>query len=62
MAYPTVELQGRTIILMDEFMDHGAVAASNWTPDTFVEIREAAKRHPDAVAFGHVAGHWVPAA
>jgi len=26
------------------------------------ELRQSARLHPDAVAFGYVAGRWVPAA
>lgn len=58
---PTVELQGKTLVLL------GGASADKDTGKA-VDIKEndqlqgAARRNPDAVAFGYVAGRWVPVA
>jgi hypothetical protein len=64
MALPRVILRGRKIILLSGFKNE---PKENNKPDAFVvdaedKLRLAAKRNPDAVAFGYVAGEWVASA
>ncbi len=64
MALPKIVLRGRKIILLSGFQD-GAKEKSK--PDALVvdaedKLRLAAKRNPDAVAFGYVAGEWIASA
>jgi hypothetical protein len=67
MACPKIEVRGKRVILLSGY--HASVKAAR----TAVEIKEddvkaadellqSARLHPDAVAFGYVAGRWVPAA
>ena len=61
MEFVTIELQGKKVILLN-----GAHAEKD--TGTRVEIEapdkllDAARRDPDAVAFGYMSGHWVAAA
>ncbi len=65
MALPKIILRGRKIILLSGFKDvpedkstkHRAVVV-----DAKDKLWLAAKRNPDAVAFGYVAGEWVASA
>ena len=65
MALPKIVLRGRKIILLSGFNDgpkdkstkHCALVV-----DAEDKLRLAAKRDPDAVAFGYVAGEWIAAA
>jgi hypothetical protein len=64
MALPKVILRGRKIILLSGFKNgaketnkHDALVV-----DEEAKLRLAAKRNPDAVAFGYVAGEWIAAA
>ena len=65
MALPKIVMRGRKIILLSGFKDgptdkrtkHRAVVV-----DAEDKLRLAAKRDPDAVAFGYVAGEWIAAA
>lgn len=67
MACPNIEVRGKRVILLSGF--HDAVKAARHQV-TLVEadvkevdeLRQSARLHPDAVAFGFVAGRWVPAA
>ena len=64
MALPKIVLRGRKIILLSGFKNG---AREKNKPEALVvdaedKLRQAAKRHPDAVAFGYVAGEWVAAA
>ena len=65
MALPKIVLRGRKIILLSGFKD-GAQDKSTkhraLVVDAKDKLRQAAKRDPDAVAFGYVAGHWIAAA
>jgi hypothetical protein len=65
MALPRIVLRGRKIILLSGFKD-GAKDKSTkhraLVVDAKDKLRQAAKRDPDAVAFGYVAGHWIAAA
>lgn len=67
MACPSIEVRGKRVILLSGFRDSvDAARASVVIKDADVksaeELQQSAKRHPDAVAFGFVAGRWVPAA
>ena len=65
MALPKIILRGRKIILLSGFKDgpedkgthHRALVV-----DAKDKLKLAARRNPDAVAFGYVAGEWVAAA
>jgi hypothetical protein len=65
MALPKIVLRGRKVILLSGFKDapenqstkHRALVV-----DAEDKLRMAAKRNPDAVAFGFVAGEWVASA
>lgn len=67
MAYPRIEVRGKRVILLSGYSGTvGAARAVEVIKDADVsaaeELRQSARRHPDAVAFGYVAGRWVPAA
>jgi len=67
MACPRIEVRGKRVILLSGFHDKvDAARASVVIKDGDVKavdlLQQSAKRHPDAVAFGYVAGRWVPAA
>jgi hypothetical protein len=67
MALPRIVLRGREVILLSGFKDvpedrkartrHGGLVVN--AED---KLKLAAKRNPDAVAFGYVAGEWVASA
>ena len=61
MEFVTIELLGKKVILLN------GVSADNKTDKTLEieapdNLREAALRNPDAVAFGFVSGRWVAGA
>lgn len=67
MVCPKIEVRGKRVILLSGF--HDVVKAAR--PQAVLaeadvkevdELRQSARLHPDAVAFGYVAGRWVPAA
>jgi len=67
MACPRIEVRGKRVILLSGF--HGSYAGARASVDVkdadvkeAEELRQSARLHPDAVAFGYVAGRWVPAA
>jgi hypothetical protein len=67
MACPTIEVRGKQVILLSGFHDsvdaaRAAVEIQDEDVKAAEELRRSARRHPDAVAFGYVAGRWVPAA
>jgi hypothetical protein len=67
MACPTIEVRGKQVILLSGFRDtvdaaRAAVEIQDEDVKAAEELRQSARRHPDAVAFGYVAGRWVPAA
>jgi len=65
MALPRIVLRGRKIILLSGFKDgakNKGVKHRALVVDAKDKLRQAAKRDPDAVAFGYVAGHWIAAA
>ena len=64
MALQKIVLRGRKIILLSGFKNAPKEKSKR---DAFVvdaedKLRLAAKRNPDAVAFGYVAGEWIAAA
>lgn len=65
MALPKVALRGRKVILLSGFTDEND-RTDAMRPGVIVDARDklllAAKRNPDAVAFGYVAGVWVASA
>jgi hypothetical protein len=67
MAYPRIEVRGKRVILLSGY--NGTLKAARAVEvikeadvSAAEELRQSARRHPDAVAFGYVAGRWVPAA
>jgi hypothetical protein len=62
MALPKILLRGRTIILLSGFRDDASNFVGAVVVDDEDKLQQAAKRNPDAVAFGYVAGEWIAAA
>jgi hypothetical protein len=67
MALPKVVLRGRKVILLSGFKDvpekkKGGSAKHRLVVDAKGKLKKAARRNPDAVAFGYVAGQWIAAA
>jgi hypothetical protein len=63
MALPKIVLRGRKIILLSGFTDGPKDKSKRaLVVDAEDKLRLAAKRNPDAVAFGYVAGEWIAAA
>src|SRR5262245_13519473 len=68
MACPKVVLCGKTVFLLSGY-DKAKVKAAlekgeRKLPDIIAvkELKQSASQNPDAVAFGYVAGKWMPAA
>jgi hypothetical protein len=67
MPCPVVKILGKKIILLNGYHNNPRTkfTKNSVKPskiDGIRNLRQCAKRHPDAVAFGFVAGRWVPAA
>lgn len=65
MALPKIVMRGRKIILLSGFKDATADASTSrrsLVVNAEDKLRRAAKKHPDAVAFGYVAGEWIASA
>lgn len=67
MALPRIVLRGRKVILLSGFKDvpenkKGRSVKHRLVVDAEDKLKQAAKRNPDAVAFGYVAGEWVASA
>jgi len=65
MALPRIVVRGKVIILLSGFKDEAKVTSKSVcgvVVDDEVKLQQAAKRNPDAVAFGYVAGEWIAAA
>lgn len=65
MALPKVDVHGKQVILLSGFIDETKAARSTIRPisiDAEKKLNQAALSNPDAVAFGYVAGRWIPAA
>ncbi len=61
MSCPTINIDQKKVILLSGFeWKHGAKRPLVIKSLTQLEL--AAKKHGDAVAFGYVAGKWMPAA
>jgi hypothetical protein len=53
-----IELEGKKLFVLNGLMtDQG-----EQTPEVLDELILAARKDPDAVAFGRMAGRWIPAA
>jgi len=61
MKFPTVEVQGRKLILLSG-VSAGKTAGEMIDPDALDKLRDAFRKNPDAVAFGYTRGRWVAAA
>ena len=67
MACPKTEVRGKRVILISGFPDsvdarNATVVVKSADVKAADGLQQSAKLHPDAVAFGYVAGRWVPAA
>jgi hypothetical protein len=64
MALPKIVLRGRKIILLSGFKNGPKEKNRRdaLVVDAEDKLRLAARRNPDAVAFGYVAGEWVASA
>lgn len=65
MALPRIVLRGRKVILLSGFKDvpeDRNAKRHRLVVDEKDKLKRAAKRNPDAVAFGYVAGEWVASA
>lgn len=66
MALPKIVLRGRKIILLSGFKDYEKDESGKKRRGVIVDaedkLKQAAKRNPDAVAFGYVAGEWIASA
>ncbi len=67
MSCPQVEIQGRKLILVSGYSDGPQTTSdkpvsTSLEIDAIKELRQSANQHPDAVAFGYIAGKWIPAA
>ena len=62
MALPRIVVRGKEIILLSGFKDEAKEtneSVCGVVVDEEVKLQQAAKRNPDAVAFGYVAGEWI---
>ena len=64
MALPKIVLRGRKVILLSGFKNEPREKSKPYAlvVDAEDKLRLAAKRNPDAVAFGYVAGEWIASA
>ncbi len=67
MAKPKVEIVGKKVILLSGYQRCTQTGAEKVKLGSIViremrELRQAAIKNPDAVAFGYTAGRWMPAA
>ena len=65
MALPKIVLRGRKVILLSGFKDvpeNTRAKHRRLVVDAEDKLKLAAKRNPDAVAFGYIAGEWVASA
>jgi hypothetical protein len=61
MSYPTIHIDQKKIILLSGF-ERKCENNRALTIQARDQLEQAAKKHSDAVAFGYVAGRWMPAA
>jgi hypothetical protein len=65
MALPRIVVRGKAIILLTGFRNEAKEARKSVcgvVVDDEDKLQQAAKRNPDGVAFGYVAGEWIAAA
>ena len=67
MALPKVALRGKKVILLSGFKNENknkstGAMRQGVVVDAKDKLMLAAKRNPDAVAFGYIAGEWVASA
>jgi hypothetical protein len=67
MACPKIEVRGKRVILLSGFHDtvksaRPQVVLGADDVKEAAQLQQSARLHPDAVAFGFIAGRWVPAA
>ena len=67
MAFPTVEILGKKVILLSGYERFPQIASSKIKLGAIKiaalsDLRQSANENPDAVAFGYTAGKWVAAA
>lgn len=61
MSYPTINIDQKKVILLSGF-EWKRGAKRPLVIKSLTQLELAAKKHGDAVAFGYVAGKWMPAA
>jgi hypothetical protein len=66
MACPTVQVVGKTVILLSGY-ERAPLTAQTKEPrplrvEAIQKLRQSAAQYPDAVAFGYTAGRWIPGA
>jgi len=65
MGLPRIVVRGKKVILLSGYKDDGK-GTGETRHGVIVDAKDklmlAAKKNPDAVAFGYVAGHWVASA
>lgn len=57
----TIEVQGKKVILLNGVGGRKGVVEPKDIP-AIEQLRHAARKDPDAVAFGYMSGRWVAAA
>ena len=67
MACPKIEIRGKRVILLSGFRNavidtSGVRVIKSDDIKSAEQLSTSAKQNPDAVAFGFVAGRWVPVA
>ena len=64
VPFPRVEAGGRVVILLSgiDRASKGYVATYPLKVHALESLNKSAEKHADAVAFGYVAGRWLPAA
>jgi hypothetical protein len=55
-----IELEGKKVFVLNGLLAEASEGSADW--DGLDQLIQAAKRDPDAVAFGWTAGKWVAAA
>ena len=67
MSCPKVEIHGKALLLLSGYSDGPQTTSDKRVSrslkiEAIKKLRQSAKQHPDAVAFGYVAGRWIPSA
>ena len=67
MAFPTIEIEGKKIVLLSGYQRSPQIGSTRVKPGAIEveapqKLRQSANENPDAVAFGYTAGKWIPAA